>query len=121
MAENWARKIAPPPNPKPRQVVPYTPEQVASLLAACDRLGQSGYERQRARTMVLLMRHTALRISDVLTLAKDRVRDGKVALFTQKTGGFIFLPIPPELQAALNSLPLPRRSDGSAAESGYYF
>ena len=119
--ENWAKKIKSPPNPKPREIVPYAAQQVASLLAACDRIGQTAYERQRARAMILLMRHTALRIGDVVTLAKDRVCDGKIALFTQKTAGFIFLPLPPDVLAALASLPLPRRADGTPVDSGYYF
>ena len=119
--ENWAKKIKAPPNPKPREVVPYTSEQVALLLVACDRLGQTAYERQRARGITLLMRHTGLRIGDVVTLARDRVRDGKIALYTQKTASFIFLPLPADVLSALAALPLPRRADGIPIESGYYF
>ena len=58
--------------------------------------------------MVLLLRHTALRISDVATLAKQRIRKDEIVLYTLKTGGLVKLPVPPELQMALNALPLPR-------------
>ena len=56
----------------------------------------------------LLLRYSGLRISDVSTLERDRVRDGQILLHTQKTGGQVFLPIPNELQQALDALPCPR-------------
>ena len=58
--------------------------------------------------MILLLRHTGLRISDVATLARDRVPDGEIFLHTLKTGGQVLLPIPAELNAALDSVPLAR-------------
>ena len=121
VTENWAKELDPPPDPKPREVVPYTTEQMACILSACDRIGQSPYERLRARAMVLLMRHTGLRISDVMMLARNRVRDGQVQLFTQKTGGFIWLPVPPELEVALANLPLPLAADGTHRDTGHFF
>jgi integrase len=56
-------------------VVPYTPQQVAAMLAACDKIGVRSYERLRARALELLLRHTGLRISDAYTLERSRVRD----------------------------------------------
>lgn len=44
--------------------------------------------------MVLLLRYTGLRISDVATLARERVRNGRIYLYTMKNGKPIFLPIP---------------------------
>ena len=58
--------------------------------------------------MILLLRYTALRISDVATLSHDQFRDGHVFLRTVKTGGMVFLPVPPELHEALNCLPTTR-------------
>ena len=121
VAENWAKELEAPKNVKPREVVPYTPQEVAAILAACDGIGSSSYERRRARAMILLLRYAGLRISDVAMLAKDRIRNGQVMLFTQKTGCHVLLPIPKELQDALDSLPLPRRSDGVELDSGYFF
>lgn len=66
--------------------------------------------------MILLLRFTGLRISDVATLARDRIRDGKIMLFTGKTGGHILLPIPAEVEAALYALPVPEGGD-----HGYFF
>ena len=68
--------------------------------------------------MVLLLRYTGLRISDVATLSRDRVTPGKILLYTQKTGAHVFLPIGVDLQAALASLPDPR---GAGNDPKYYF
>jgi site-specific recombinase XerC len=64
---------------------------------ACDELGRSPYERVRARAMVLLLRYTSLRVSDVATLARDRIRHGSIYLHTMKNGKPISLPLPPML------------------------
>ena len=89
---------------------PYTTQDVSKIIAACDQFGRGPYERLRARAMVLVLRYTGLRVSDLATLAKSRVRDGMILLRTQKTGGLVFLPVPIELQAALAQLPPPREA-----------
>jgi integrase len=74
------------------------------------------YERLRARAMVLLLRHTALRISDVCTLRKDAVSWDeansvwRVWVRTQKSGEPVFLPVPENLKFVLDALPLPRNA-----------
>jgi integrase len=115
---NPARRIKSARNIKPTDVVPYTADEMARILSACDFVGRAPYERRRARAMVLLLYHTALRISDVATLAKDRVRDGQLYVRTLKTGGMVYLPVPAELQIALDALPTPR---GAGDEPRYFF
>ena len=115
--ENPAKQIKAPRIP-PNEVVPYTREEIASIIAACGQIGQQPYERQRARAVLLLMRHTGLRISDALMLRKDQVRDGAVQLFTKKTGGHVLLPIPTDVQRALDCLPIP---EGANYDTGYFF
>jgi len=115
--ENPAKQIKAPKVP-PNQVIPYTPEETASILAACEHIGQQPYERLRARAVLLLLRHTGLRISDALMLRKDQVRNGAVQMFTKKTGGHILLPVPQELEIALACLPLP---EPLKHDNGYYF
>jgi hypothetical protein len=50
--------------------------------------------------MIMLLRHTALRVSDVCTLRKDAAswdreqNTWRVFLYTQKTGDPVFLPTP---------------------------
>ena len=66
--------------------------------------------------MVLVLRSTALRISDVATLQKDAVSwdqensTWRVRLRTQKSGEPVYLPIPEIVKLALDALPLPRNA-----------
>lgn len=106
--ENHAKKIKSPRNIRPEEVVPYSKAEVVMVLRACDELGRGNYERLRAKAMVLLLRYTGLRISDIATLARDRITNGQILLHTQKTGGTVYLPLPGELQLILEALPCPR-------------
>jgi site-specific recombinase XerD len=117
--ENPAKEIKAPSNIKPEPVEPYTSEEIARILRACDEMGRGTYERLRARAMILLLRYTGLRISDVATLGRDRVSGGKILVRTQKTGGLVYLPVPIDLQWALDVLPAPRGVDG--APSHYFW
>ena len=120
--ENVARRIKSPRNIKPNDVEPFTPAEVAAILKACDVIGRGSYERMRARAMVLTLRYAALRIGDVAMLARDRIsRDGdrwRVFLRTEKSGQPVFLPIPGDMKAALDAVPVPR---GCADVSRYFF
>ena len=128
---NPAKELKAPRNLKPNEVVPYTLQEESQILAACDQIGggkynRSGarYEQLRARAMIMLFRHTALRVSDVSTSRKDAVswdpekNTWRVFLYTQKTGDPVFLPIPEGLKLVLDALPLPR---GAAQDCPYYF
>ena len=65
------------------------------------------------------MRYTALRISDVATLRRDRIRGGEILLRTTKNGKSVKLPIHSDLQVALDVLPYPRGADGP--DCPYFF
>jgi site-specific recombinase XerD len=110
--ENPAKRIKAPSNIKPEPIEPYQQEEIIRIIGACETMGRYDYERLRARAMVLLLRYTGLRISDVATLARDRVSDGKILVRTQKTGGLVYLPVPMDLQWALEVLPAPRGAEG---------
>ena len=80
LTTNPAKEMKAPRNIKQNEVMPYTLREESKILAAYDRIGGAMYkrvgavyERLRARAMVLLLRHTALRISDVCTLRKDAI------------------------------------------------
>ena len=131
MPSNPAKEMKSPRNLKPNEVVPYTYEEERRILAACDQIGgakynraDAVYERRRARAMILLLRHTALRISDVCVLKKNDVSwDAEKSTFrvfvhTQKSGEPVFLPIPESLKLALDALPLPRKAP---ADCPYFF
>src|ERR1017187_2578513 len=114
--ENPSASVEKPKNLKAIEVVPYTREEVVRILAACDGMGRGPYERLRARATVLLLRYTALRIADVALLSRDRVQGGQINVRPMKTGQCVWLPVHPELQAALDILPAPRGGD-----AGYFF
>jgi site-specific recombinase XerD len=120
--ENVAKRIKSPRNIKPNDVEPFSTAEVAAIIKACDGIGRGPYERLRARAMILTLRYTALRIGDVALLDRARVsRDGgrwRIFLRTEKSGKPVFLPIPSELKAALDTVPVPR---GSVKESRWFF
>ena len=84
----------------PRQTVtptlPFTPDEMAAILAACDPM---------ERALVLLIRTTGLRIGDACRLEKSRIRDGKLLLYTAKTGTPVWAPLSPGTLTALDSFP----------------
>ena len=118
MRRNIARDVDMPTGIKPKEVKPYSASEMAQILKTCDQFGQQDYERRRARAMVLLMRYVGLRISDVMTLARDRIQNSIIHLHTQKTSAVVRLPLPVDLREALDDLPIPK-----GAEQGcpYFF
>ena len=105
LARNPAKAIKLPKVERP-QVKPFTPEEVQKLLEACDLFPGHG---QRLRAMILLLRSTGLRIGDAVSLARDRLRDGRLFLYTSKTGVPVWCPLPPETVEALEAIPGDRR------------
>jgi len=131
ISTNPAKALKAPRNLKPNEVVPYTLQEESLIFAACDQIGggkynRSGarYEQLRARAIIMLFRHTALRVSDASTFRKDAVswdqeiNTWRVLVRTQKTGEPVYLPIPESLKQLLDALPLPR---GAAQDCPYYF
>jgi site-specific recombinase XerD len=120
--DNVARQIKSPRNIRPNEVQPFTRAEVTAIIGACELIGFLPYERLRARAMILTLRYTALRIGDVAMLARDRIsRDGdrwRIFLRTEKSGQPVFLPVPPDMKAALDAVPVPH---GSLVESRYFF
>lgn len=88
--------------------LPFTKEEVARILAACDEYPTNnayGYDlRARVKAFVMVLLYTGLRIGDATTLAWERIKDGKVDLYTQKTGTHVYIPLPPVAVAALDAL-----------------
>jgi site-specific recombinase XerD len=131
IASNPANDLKAPRNLKPNEVVPYTLQEESRILTASEQIGGgkykragAAYEQLRARAMIMLLRATALRVSDVCTFRKDAVswdeesKTWRVLVRTQKTGDPVYLPIPENLKLALDALPLPRNA---ARDCPYYF
>jgi integrase len=100
---------------KPRENEPYSPSELAAIGAACDIFGRHSYERLRARAMILLLRYTALRVSDVALFRRDRIGNRRVYLRTAKNGKPVFLPVKPDLEMALECVPLLTEQTGRTA------
>ncbi len=98
--------------PKVRHVptLPFTADEMASILSACDQFpiktiyGKA--TRARVRAMVLLLRYSGLRIRDAATLQRDRISNGKLLLYTQKTGVPVYIPLPEFVLHALDEVPV---------------
>jgi integrase len=109
--KNYAKQLG---NPQVRRVptLPYTKEEMALILAACERWGthcqgeRGKVNPLRIRALVLLMRYSGLRIQDAVTIGRDRIIDGKIFLYTQKTGTPVWCPLPPFVLEALGRIPV---------------
>jgi integrase len=107
ITSNPALAIKPPKVTDP-PTLPFTNEEVEKILWACDLFSTGGryraLNRTRVRAMVLLLRYSGLRIRDAVCLTRDRVQDGKLFLYAQKTGTAVHLPLPKTVCAVLDEL-----------------
>jgi integrase/recombinase XerD len=85
------------PRIKPKPTMPFTRIEMDRIIGAC--------RTKRYRALVLLLRHSGLRITDAVGLRRDRIVNGKLFLYTQKTGTPVRLPLPPHALAALAQCP----------------
>jgi len=119
---NIALMIKGPKIVSPNDVEPYTPEEVELIIAATQQFGRNAYERKRALAIILTLRFTALRISDVAVLRRDRIskEGGRWVVFIRatKNNKRVYLPIPREMKEALDNVPVPREA---MADCPYYF
>ena len=111
--ENPAKKLKSP-KFKQRPTIPFSQDEMVRInAAAARRVDLAPVDRRNKarllRVLVLFLRYTGLRISDAVGCPIDRLREGKIWLYTQKTGQHVYCPLPTfvvkELEAA------PRTSD----------
>jgi len=103
---------------KHRPTLPFSDEQMERIFWACEVIREThpkmlpGIEK-KLRALVLLMRHSGLRISDAVILTRDRVKGGKLFLYQAKTEEPVWVPLPEIVLTALAGI----------AEEGnpYYF
>lgn len=105
--ENPARNMRLP-RVKDRPTLPFTSEEMVTIFATLDgkyakRAGRRN--AQRLKAFVLLVRYSGLRIGDVVSSRKDRIQDGKVFIYTQKTGTPVRCPLPQIVVQALDASP----------------
>jgi integrase/recombinase XerD len=108
LSENPMKSLHPP-KVKQDPTLPFTADEVNAIVSACDRFPLKGIygegNRNRLRAMTLLLRYSGLRIRDAATLRRERVQNGKLLLYMQKTGVPVFVPLPPYVVAALDETP----------------
>jgi integrase len=59
----------------------------------------------KIKALILLMRYSGLRIRDAVCLSRSKIENGRLFLYTQKSGTPVYLPLPPVVLEALAKLP----------------
>jgi integrase/recombinase XerD len=75
----------------------------AKRIAECQATSRDNARRLKA--LILLLRYSGLRIGDAVSCSVERVLDGKLRLYTQKTGTHDHCLLPPFVVKELNGLP----------------
>jgi integrase len=75
----------------------------------------------RLRALVLVLRYTGLQIGDAVSLSRKRLEGNRLLLYTQKTGVPVYLPLPPAVVAALQTLPGSCRGKDAPPNEEYFF
>lgn len=60
---------------------------------------------RRVHALILFLRYTGLRISDAISCPVDRLQNGKLWLYTQKTGQHVYCPLPEFVVRELDAIP----------------
>jgi integrase/recombinase XerD len=88
-----------------RPTLPFEDAEAERILEAADQMADWGTFGPKARAMVLLLRYSGLRMQDAACLERARLKDGKLFLYTQKTGTPVNCPLPPGVISELHHLP----------------
>jgi integrase len=100
---NPASHLKPPKITDP-PTAPFTREEVASILKACD-IYPDKANGVRLRALILLLRYSGVRIRDAVTLIRNRIQDDKLFLYTAKRSTAVYCPLPPFVVETLNAIP----------------
>jgi integrase len=88
--------------------MPFDQKDFEKILKGCEEFSANGRykdkNRIRIKALVLLMRHSGLRIGDAVLLKRERITNGRLFLHTQKTGTPVYLPLPPVVLSALQEI-----------------
>lgn len=100
---NPALLIKPPKVDDP-PTLPFTREEFQRVIEACNKYPHRK-NAVRLKGLVLLLRYSGLRITDAVTLSKQRIDNGVLRLRTAKTGTDVRVPLPPSVLKALEAIP----------------
>jgi integrase len=106
-----------PPRVQVSPTLPFSDDQVEKLLWAVDTIREVHTQipestQKKLRALILLLLHSGMRISNAVLMQRDRIKNGKLLIYTQKTGTPVWCPLPKKVLDAL-----------AAADEGdpYYF
>jgi integrase/recombinase XerD len=107
---SWAGKnpasLLKPPRAVQAPTLPFSDDELLKLRESVDAYPDRPAGRQeQLRAFVLLLEHSGLRIRDAVCVSKDKIRDGRLSLYTQKTGQPVWMPLPAPVLEALAPLP----------------
>lgn len=85
------------PEVRDNPTLPFSDSEIARIFAQA---------QPREATFFRVLLNTGLRIADAATLRPEKIIDGKLFLYTQKTGTPVFIPLPPDLLDDLYKLTL---------------
>lgn len=88
-----------------RPTMPFDADEMVRIFDAAERVADKGRFGPQIRTMVLLLHYSGLRIQDAACLARSRLLGDKLFLYPQKTGTPVYCPLPPQVVAALATVP----------------
>lgn len=97
-------KAIKPPKVSQKPTLPFEESDLKRILAAADELAEWVSFGPKLKAMVLLLRHSGLRLQDAACLERARLKDDKLFLYTQKTGTPLYCPLPPEVVNTLERL-----------------
>jgi integrase/recombinase XerD len=92
-----------------KPTLPFTAQEVEDIIWATEVYRDDftkcprDYAR-RIKPLILVLRHTGLRISDAVSLEAERINEGKLFLYTQKTGVPVYIPLPESVVGALENV-----------------
>jgi integrase/recombinase XerD len=94
-----------PPKTAARPSAPFTDDEIEKIMAAVEEFPDTPRGRRKLiRAFVLLLRNSGLRLQDAVRLEMEQIRDGKLLLYTQKTGQAVWLPLPDAVLRELHGL-----------------
>lgn len=93
--KNPAIALRPPKNVQhDTQKLPFTELEMRAIVTAARAITFETGCSSELETLILLMRHTGLRISDAVFLTSDRIEGDQLNLHAQKTGSYVSIPLP---------------------------
>lgn len=112
-------KLLKPPKVKQKPTLPFSKEELEKIEWATEiyheKYKVAPWYSLKVSAFVQVLRYTGLRIGDAVSLGKDRIHDGKLLLYTQKTQVPVWLPLPDEVLGSL------KRVSDFVSGGPYYF